>query len=274
MRLRHVAISRPVNDNTFLVLSSHKELKSTDVIVDEELAIDTMGAAGVYYLKPSSQNTIKIDAEAVPHNVIIENDSLEFTPEYGRGYHTKIGKDAPVIIIGRLVNNKNEPEGLVYGKIFLDTCEKTFFTNLKGMFQTTLEETGKDYSIQLIDYPGMAYYFTVDKAATGVINLKSISVMPKLEVEETEEVREEVKQELKAFQRKRRAGEEKLKKEETKEDKKEEIKKEEESKKEFNKVDFSKSISKKQAAKNAKKAKRINKKKEQQLIKEQKQKRK
>lgn len=173
---KHAAISRPINDNTFLVISSHEKLKQSDVKVDEELTIDYLGPAGVHYLKPSSKNNISLKPENIPHDVIIEKDSIEFTPQYGRGYHITVGKDAPIILIGRMVDDKGNAEDLVYGKLIWDTGEKTFFTNQRGMFQTTLEEPGKNYIIELVDYPGMKYEFTIDKEASGVINLKSVSV--------------------------------------------------------------------------------------------------
>ena len=111
-----VAVSRPVNNNTFLVASSHEFLKSTDVKIDEDLEIDYLGSAGVYYLKPSAMNTIKIKPDMIPHNVIVENDNIEFTPEYGKGYQIEIGKPAPVVLIGRIINKKESQKILFMEK--------------------------------------------------------------------------------------------------------------------------------------------------------------
>ena len=54
------------------------------------------------------------------------------------------------------------------------------------MFQTTLEETNINYTIELVDHPGKSYEFFVPEDTSGVINLKSFSVKPNKPQSETQ----------------------------------------------------------------------------------------
>ncbi len=179
------AIGNHVESGSFAVVSAHPAFEGTKLLANDS-KIDAVGAAGLGYISPFQKNTINFEPERVPIGIEIKRSAIEFIPEYGKGYSFHIGEEAPLMLMGRLVDQIGKPYALEYGMIHFNDKTINFFTNKRGRFQLAIPELGHDYVLELVEYPGRSHEFKLPKTLKGFHTLPKVIINRKIILKEGE----------------------------------------------------------------------------------------
>jgi len=179
-------VGRRINDS-FILLEPHSNLGHRSVVAGESLAENNyigrsgaIGAAVNNSLASYVTQSVQYDVEDPPTGYDIGPGVIRVRPPYRSGYAIRIGTDAFVSAMGKLVGSKG-PVALIGGRVTLldvqdgDSPEPIpFFTNSVGRFAIVNLLPGRRYLVETYGHNGTidrSFEFTVPADTDGLVDL-------------------------------------------------------------------------------------------------------
>ena len=154
----NVAIGPTSEHSSFAIIRKHPQLKETSILVNDNYPLDSLGPLGLGILTPLKDNSLTLSFDDLPSSIDITDVNINIYPEYGKGYYTSVGTKASLFILGKLIDQNNEPISLMYLEIMgMDDQEvNLYFTNSKGGFEFQAAKK-QDYLIKVVDFNAEPY---------------------------------------------------------------------------------------------------------------------
>lgn len=173
-----VAWARPIEDS-FIMVRRHESLSDSRILVDERqggftAVADSFGPAVVPAVNSYVSRRIRWEAENPPFGYDMGDIDASSFPLYRSGIAYTAGSEASITLISQVQDTRGAPVGMTVGQITAtdgrDFPMVTTFTNKTGRFVAQGLAPG-EYQIVFPDRGGMKIPFTIEKGASGIVEL-------------------------------------------------------------------------------------------------------
>jgi outer membrane usher protein len=171
------ALSSPVYDS-FVIVKPEGRLKDEDLVINNTVTPDFLGAMVLPNTVPYLENNININTNGLKEGLSLEHDSYTVVPTYKSGTVIKLNSESYVAIKGSLVYPNLKPYVLKSGKLTRKdnpTKFEYFFTNESGEFFIERLEAG-DYILTLNDQEETKFIVNILKDSEGVLDYGELTV--------------------------------------------------------------------------------------------------